>query len=181
MIFEQLPLPGAFKIVPQPFADNRGWFSRYFCSREFAAAGLETAWVQCNHSLTWLQGSIRGMHYQHSPFGETKMVRCTAGSIFDVIVDIREKSETFMQWYGAELSASNKVMFYIPPGFAHGFQTLTPEAEVQYHITAFYTPEMEAGIMYNDPAINIQWPVPVSEISERDKNHPPIQSGFKGY
>ena len=86
-----------------------------------------------------------------------------------------------MQWYGAELSASNKVMFYIPPGFAHGFQTLTPEAEVQYHITAFYTPEVEAGIMYNDPAINIQWPVPVTEISERDKNHPLIQSGFKGY
>jgi dTDP-4-dehydrorhamnose 3,5-epimerase len=181
MIFEPLPLEGAFRISPQPISDSRGWFSRYFCAKEFGNAGLETIWVQCNHSFSSHRGSIRGLHYQYAPFAETKLVRCTSGAIFDVIVDVRDNSPTFLQWYAAELSAANKAMFYIPSGFAHGFQTLMPDTEVQYHHSAFYTPGAEKGLRFNDPAINISWPFVVSEISEKDNNHPFIKNGLKGY
>lgn len=181
MIFDPLPLMGAYKIFPEPITDSRGWFYRFYCANEFAQHGLEINWVQCNHSFSAVKGSLRGMHYQHAPFGEAKLVRCTAGAIFDVIVDVRADSPTFLKWYGAELSSENKTMFYIPVGFAHGFQTLLPGTEVQYQHSAFYTPGAESGLRYNDPAIAIAWPISITEISERDKNHPMIDNGFKGY
>jgi dTDP-4-dehydrorhamnose 3,5-epimerase len=133
-----------------------------------------------NHSFTAEKGTVRGMHFQHPPHAEIKMVRCIAGAVFDVVVDLRKDAETFLQWYGVELSAENKQMIYIPEGFAHGFQTLTENVELIYHHTEFYTPEAEAGLLYNDVALNINWPLPITNLSERDTKHPIIQSNFKG-
>jgi dTDP-4-dehydrorhamnose 3,5-epimerase len=133
-----------------------------------------------NHSYTGNASTVRGMHYQLAPYKEIKMVRCIAGRIYDVIIDLRAGSPTFMQWRGVELSALNKKMLFIPEGFAHGFQTLVENCEILYHHSAFYTPEAEAGIRYNDPTINIIWPLPVGTVSERDKNHPLLDNNFKG-
>jgi dTDP-4-dehydrorhamnose 3,5-epimerase len=133
-----------------------------------------------NHSFTAEKGTVRGMHFQHPPHAEIKMVRCIAGAVYDVAVDLRKDSETFLQWYGIELSAENKQMIYIPEGFAHGFQTLTENVELMYHHTEFYTPEAEEGLLYNDPMLNINWPLQINNLSERDTKHPIIQSNFKG-
>jgi len=133
-----------------------------------------------NHSVTYKKASIRGMHYQLAPFREIKLVRCVAGSVFDVIVDLRKDSSTFLQWFGQELSAENKKMLYIPEGFAHGFQCLTNDCELIYHHTEFYVPNAEGGIRYNDPAVNITWPLPVGTLSARDAAHPLLDENFKG-
>ena len=180
MIFTATPLAGSFVIGLQPFSDSRGWFARTYCKNEFEQIGHHGEWVQLNHSFTALIGTVRGMHFQLAPYREIKMVRCIAGAIHDVIVDIRKGSPTFLQWFAEELSAENKKMLYIPEGFAHGFQALTDNCELIYHHTAFYTPAAEAGIRYNDPTIDIQWPLAVTEISERDAQHPLLDAHFKG-
>ncbi|HRO45086.1 dTDP-4-dehydrorhamnose 3,5-epimerase [Agriterribacter sp.] len=180
MIFSPTPLPDSYLIDLEPFTDERGWFARFYCKKEFQQIGHEKEWVQMNHSFTAQQATIRGMHFQVHPYAEIKLVRCIAGRIFDVIIDLRKASPTFLQWFGIELSAKNKKMLYIPGGFAHGFQSLTDNCELIYHHTEYFTPEAESGIRYNDPGINIQWPLPAGSISERDTGHPYIDKNFKG-
>lgn len=180
MTFTPLALQGSYEITPSPFTDSRGWFARTYCKNEFAAIGHEKEWVQLNHSFTTHKSTIRGMHYQLPPFKEIKMVRCIAGAVFDVIIDLREGSPTFLQWYGTELSAANKKMLYIPEGFAHGFQTLEDDCELIYHHSAFYTPGYEGGIRFNEPMVNIQWPLQVTEMSDRDAQFLFINPNFKG-
>jgi dTDP-4-dehydrorhamnose 3,5-epimerase len=180
MIFTATPLTGSYEITLEPRVDSRGWFARVFCKNEFAAIGHTKEWVQMNHSFTIKKSAIRGMHYQHAPFSEIKLVRCIAGSVFDVIIDLRKESPTFLRWYGTELSAQNKKMLYIPAGFAHGFQTLTGDCELLYHHSEFYTPAAESGIRYNDMLVKIDWPLTPTEISERDAGHPLLTSQFKG-
>lgn len=180
MKFIETTLPGSYVVELTPMSDNRGWFARTYCKQTFQQIGHSAEWVQLNHSFTVKKGSIRGMHYQVRPFAEIKMVRCIAGAVFDVIVDLRKDSSTFMKWFGAQLSASNKHMMYIPAGFAHGFQALTDDAELIYHHSEYFTPNAEAGIRYNDAAIGIEWPLPVADLSDRDRNHPIIDSTFKG-
>lgn len=180
MKFEETILNGSYVIDLNLFQDNRGWFARTYSKDEFEEhTGFYKEWVQINHSFTKKKGSVRGMHFQPSPFAEIKLVRCIGGAVFDVIVDLRKDSPTFLQWYGINLSSENKRMIYIPEGFAHGFQTLSDSAELIYHHSGFYTPGVESGIKYNDPAVNIQWPISITEISERDKNHQLIDSTFK--
>ena len=180
MKFNPLKLAGSYEVELIPFTDNRGWFARTYCKNEFAAIGHTKEWVQLNHSFTQAKGSIRGMHYQLPPFKEIKMVRCIAGAVYDVIIDIRQGSPTFLQWHGTELSAANKRMLYIPAGFAHGFQTLTDDCELIYHHSEFYAPGHEAGIGYNDPSLHINWPLPLTNISERDMQYPLLNNNFKG-
>ena len=180
MKFTATPLKGSFEIDLEPFQDDRGWFARTWCKNEFQQIGHTKEWVQLNHSFTAKKGSVRGMHFQYPPYGEIKMVRCIAGSIYDVIVDIRNGSPTFLQWSGIELSAVNKKMLYIPEGFAHGFQTLSDDTELIYHHSSFYVPGHEGGLRFDDKKINIKWPLPVADISERDKQHPEITEDFKG-
>lgn len=180
MIFTETNLPGSYTIELEPFTDKRGWFARYFCKDEFAQIGHTKEWLQMNHSATYKKGSIRGMHYQLPPFSEIKLVRCITGSVFDVIIDLRKDSSTFLKWFRAELSAENKKMMYIPEGFAHGFQCLTDDCELLYHHTEYYKPNVEAGIKYDDPKINIGWKIPVTTISERDKSHLYLDENFKG-
>ena len=180
MIFNPLILAGAFTIDVQPFPDSRGFFTRTFCENEFAQHNLVQHFVQSNHSGTRGKGVIRGMHFQHMPFCEEKLVKCVQGAIFDVIVDVRKNSPTFLQWYGAELTAENKRMMYVPEGVAHGFQSLTDYSEITYMVSNFYNKESEGGIKYNDPGVNIEWPLPVSLVSDKDMKIPLIDSTFKG-
>jgi len=180
MTFTETLLKGSYTIELNTFTDDRGWFARTYCKNEFAAIGHTAEWVQMNHSFTKDKAALRGMHYQLPPFSEIKMVRCIAGAVFDVIIDLRKGSPTFLQWFGVELSAKNRKMIYIPAGFAHGFQTLQNDCELIYHHSQFYTPGAEGGIKFNDPAINISWPLPVTNISERDNQHPLLDENFKG-
>lgn len=180
MIFTETKLPGSYTIELEPFTDERGWFARYVCKDEFAQIGHTKEWLQMNHSCTFQKGAIRGMHYQLPPFTEIKLVRCIAGAVFDVIIDLRKDSQTFLQWFGAELSAANKKMMYIPEGFAHGFQCLTDNCELLYHHTEYYKPNIEAGIKYDDQQINIEWRLPVTVISKRDASHAYLNENFKG-
>lgn len=172
MIFQETTLSGAYIIDLEPFNDERGMFARTFCKREFAAIGHSKEFVQFNHSRNHHVGTLRGMHFQNTPFSEIKLIRCIRGSAFDVIVDLRNQSPTFLQYYGVELSEHNLRMMYVPEGFAHGFQTLEDNTELIYHHTAFYTPEQERGIRYDDPRINIAWPLIPRIVSEKDKNYP---------
>lgn len=180
MTFNETILKGSFVIELEPFTDERGWFARTFCKDEFSTIGHTKEWLQLNHSFTKQKGTIRGMHYQLPPFSEIKLVRCIAGAVYDVIIDVRESSTTFLHYFGAELSSKNKKMIYIPEGFAHGFQTLTDNCELIYHHTAIYTPGSEVGIKYDDSLINIGWPLSVTNISERDNSHTALNSNFKG-
>lgn len=180
MIFNPSKLAGAFTIDVQPFQDGRGFFTRIFCEKEFAGHNLVKHFVQANHSGTHGKGVIRGMHFQHAPFSEVKLVKCVQGSIFDVIVDVRAGSPTFLQWFGAELSAENKRMMYVPAGFAHGFQSLSDYSEITYMVSAFYNKESERGVKYNDIKVNIEWPLPVSLVSDKDMNIPLIDAIFTG-
>jgi dTDP-4-dehydrorhamnose 3,5-epimerase len=180
MTFTETALKGSYIISLKPFSDERGWFARTYCKNEFAAIGHSKEWVQMNHSFTVEKGTVRGMHFQHPPFSEIKMVRCIAGAVMDVIVDIRKDSPTFLQYVSVELSAVNKQMIYIPAGFAHGFQTLADDTELIYHHSEYYQPGVEGGLRYNDEILNIQWPLPVINVSERDNNHPLQDAQFKG-
>jgi dTDP-4-dehydrorhamnose 3,5-epimerase len=180
MTFIPTSLAGSFVIEPNVFTDDRGWFARFYCKNEFREIGHDKEWVQLNHSVTNKKGTIRGMHFQVNPYREIKMVKCTAGEIYDVIVDLRRDSSTFLKWFGVELSAKNKKMLYIPEGFAHGFQCIANDCELIYHHTEFYTPNSEGGIRFDDPMIGINWPLPVSIISPRDESHPYLGENFRG-
>jgi len=180
MIFNESPLSGVYTIELEPFQDERGLFARTFCKKEFEQIGHQAEFIQFNHSRTTHKGSIRGLHYQNPPFAEIKLIRCITGSVYDVVVDIREGSPTFLQHFGVTLSAKNQTMIYIPEGFAHGFQTLEESAELIYHHSAFYTPGHEGGIAYNEPKIGIQWPLPPTVISTKDQNHPMLTDSFTG-
>lgn len=180
MTFSPTTLEGSYVIDLKSFTDERGWFARYYCKEEFRKIGHVKEWVQMNHSYSRSKGTIRGMHFQLPPHREIKLVRCIAGAVFDVIIDIRKGSSTFMQWFGTELSADNKRLLYIPEGFAHGFQCLADDCELLYHHSEFYQPGAESGIRYNDPSAGIGWPLAVSVISDRDQNHPLLDSAFKG-
>ncbi|MGN6165581.1 MAG: dTDP-4-dehydrorhamnose 3,5-epimerase family protein [Flavisolibacter sp.] len=180
MIFTPTPLGGSFEITLTPHTDSRGWFGRFYCKSEFDVIGHTKEWVQMNHSFTKAKGAVRGMHYQNQPFCEIKMVRCISGAVMDVIIDLRKDSATFLKAFSVMLAAEKKNMLYIPEGFAHGFQTLTENCELIYLHSAFYTPHAEAGIRFDDPMVDIDWPLPVSESSERDKNYPFLDHNFKG-
>lgn len=170
MIFTQTELKDALIIDPEIREDARGFFARIWCQDELGGQGINTNVVQVNMSYSRTRGTLRGMHYQRAPHAETKLVRCTMGAIYDVIVDIRPGSPTYLRWIGVELSAQNHRMLYIPEGFAHGFQTLTDDVEVTYQVTAFYTPSAEGGARYNDPAFGITWPLDVTVISDKDRS-----------
>jgi len=169
MKFVETRLNGAFLIEPERLTDDRGFFARVFCRKEFEPYGLNRDWVQCNISYNTRKGTLRGMHYQVPPFAEAKLVRCTMGAIYDVILDLRPDSATYRQWISAELSAENRRMIYIPKGFAHGFQTLTDHTEVFYQMSAFYAPEYARAVRWNDPQFHIHWPEADRTISEKDQ------------
>src|SRR5262245_3128490 len=169
MKFTETPLKGAFLIDLEKNEDDRGFFARFFCVNEFEKQGLETHFVQINNSLSRHKGTLRGMHYQLPPKGETKVVRCIRGSLYDVLLDVRPTSPTFGKSFGAELTAENRRMMYVPKGFAHGFLTLEDDTEALYLVSEFYAPEFERGIRWNDPRFDISWPFPPKIISDKDK------------
>ena len=175
MIFTETKLKGAFIIDVKRLEDERGFFGRAWCTREYEEHGLNPNVVQANVSYNKVKGTLRGMHYQKAPYGEGKTVRCTSGAIYDVIIDIRPDSATFKQWISVELTGESYKMLYIPEGFAHGFITLKDHTSVHYMGTAFHTPGAEAGIKFDDPAFNIEWPMKVVVISEKDRNHPAFE------
>lgn len=175
MIFTETGLKGAYLIELEPIVDKRGYLARSFCVDEFDARGLSPTIAQCNLSLSYKKGTLRGLHYQVSPESETKLVRCIAGAIFDVIVDLRPGSATYLGHYGIELSAENRRMLYIPELFAHGFQTLVDDTEVFYQMGNFYAPDCQRGLRYDDPLVNIRWPLPVTEIAEKDLAWPLLE------
>lgn len=172
MIFTELELQGVWLIEPQLIEDERGFFSRVICEKEFVEHGFPNKWVQQNIAFNHKKGTLRGMHYQKGAAAEIKVVRCTRGAIYDVVVDLRETSPTYKKWTGLELSAENHRMLYIPAGFAHGYITLTDKTEIAYLVSAFYTPGAEAGLRYDDPLIGINWPEMVQLVSEKDRKWP---------
>lgn len=180
MKFTETSLKGAYVIDLEPIGDNRGTFMRTFCKREFATIGLTKEFVQMNHSVNRQRGTVRGLHYQAPPSCETKLIRCVRGAVFDVVLDLRKDSPTFLRWTGVELTADNRRMILIPEGCAHGFQTLADDSELLYHHTMYYTPADDRGIRYNDPRVNISFPLPVAAISERDARHPLLNDDFEG-
>lgn len=175
MRFTPLPLADAWLIEIEPIVDERGFFARTYCRDEFVAHGLKPELVQCNISHNRKAGTLRGMHYQKTPSAETKLVRCTRGAIYDVIIDLREDSPTYQQWHGVELTCESRSALYVPEGFAHGFLTMTDDVEVFYQMTEFYHADHASGVRYDDPALGIVWPGPVVVISERDANYPDLQ------
>lgn len=181
MIFNPTPLDGAYTIDLEKRGDDRGFFARFFCENEFRNAGLEAKFLQVNNSLTEKPGTLRGLHYQLPPEAEVKVVRCIRGALWDVILDLRAGSPTFGKWFGAELSAENRRMMYVPRGFAHGFVTLTKETEALYLVSAFYAPDSERGVRFNDPAHGIEWPIAPVEISEKDRSWPDLNAAFHGF
>ena len=172
MIFKETNLKGAFIIEPEIMADERGFFARTWCAREFEAHGLTPKLVQCNISFNKQKGTLRGMHYQVVPREEAKVVRCTMGTIYDVIIDLRPNSPTYKRWVSVDMSAENRRMLYIPEGFAHGFLTMEDDTEVFYQMSEFYAPECARGVRWNDPVFNITWPLGVAVISEKDGQYP---------
>jgi dTDP-4-dehydrorhamnose 3,5-epimerase len=172
MKFTSTALAGVVIVEIEPLADERGLFARSFCATEFEKAGLNPRFTQCNISSNRLKGTLRGMHYQAEPHAETKLVRCTRGRIFDVAVDLRPDSPSFKHWFGLELDAEKRNALYIPEGCAHGFQTLTDEAEVFYQMGADYVPGAGRGVRWNDPAFGIDWPLPPVALGERDATYP---------
>jgi dTDP-4-dehydrorhamnose 3,5-epimerase len=166
--FIETPLQGAFVIELEPYQDERGFFARTFCAAEFAKHGLDSRVVQCNLSSNPRAGTLRGMHFQAPPAGETKLVRCARGAIHDVVVDLRPRSATYRQHFVVELSLENRRALFVPELFAHGFQTLTDDADVEYQMNEFHTPDAARGFRYDDPAFAIRWPLPVSVISPKD-------------
>lgn len=172
MQFEETPLMGCYVIRTTPFIDHRGAFARFFCERELKQVIGDRKIVNVNFSRTTKRGSIRGMHFQRAPDAEMKFIRCIKGRVFDVAIDLRKDSPTYLHWYGVELSAENMVMFAIPEGFAHGFQALENDVEIMYLVTAFYSPHSEGGLNHADPQIRIRWPLPITDVSEKDLHHP---------
>ena len=171
MLFRETKLPGAFVVELEKHEDERGFFARCWCQKEFEARGLNPRTVQCNVSFNKLKGTLRGMHYQVPPCAEAKLVRCTRGAIYDVIIDLRRGSPTYKQHVSEVLSSNNYKALFIPEGFAHGFQTLEDNSEVVYQMSEFYSPEHQRGLRYNDPAFRINWPIEATVISDRDRNY----------
>lgn len=178
MKFHGLEIAGAYRIELQLVVDERGGFARRFCADEFRANGLETDLMQRSISINARAGTLRGMHYQAPPYLEAKIVRCTRGAIFDVMVDLRTGSPTYGQWHGEELTADNRLMLYIPKGCAHGFQSLVDDTEVDYEITPAYVPEWTRGFRFDDPSLNIAWPLRETVMSDRDKGFPASSKGI---
>jgi dTDP-4-dehydrorhamnose 3,5-epimerase len=167
MIFHQTTLESVYIIEAEKRADDRGFFARTWCKREFQAQGLHTELAQCNVAYSKARGTLRGLHYQSAPWAEAKLIRCVKGSLYDVIVDLRPQSATFKQWLGVELTADNRKMIYVPEGCANGYLTLEDNTEMFYQVSQFYTPEYERGIRFNDPLFGIQWPADIRVISEK--------------
>lgn len=180
MRFIPTSLPGAVLIEPDLRGDARGHFARTFCEAEFAAAGLETRFPQQNHSYNEVAGTLRGMHFQHEPYAEIKVVRCTQGAIRDVIIDLRQGSDTHGRWEAFELTADNGLQLYVPKGFAHGYITLQDRSAVSYLVSAPYAPSAEGGVRWNDPAFGIDWQAEVRQISDKDAGWPDYQPQQRG-
>lgn len=180
MEFIQTTLKDSYLITLDKFKDDRGWFTRTFCKKEFKEFVGDIEWVETNHSYTRFKGTLRGMHFQMPPFSEAKLVRCIRGTIFDVIVDLRKGSETFLHWYGVELSFANQKMLYVPKGFAHGFQSLEDRIEMIYCHSSYYNSQYESGINFDDPRLNIQWRCRPVNISERDRSFSFLDDSFEG-
>jgi dTDP-4-dehydrorhamnose 3,5-epimerase len=178
--FTPTPLTGLTLVQRKVTEDHRGFLSRFYCANDFSEAGLNTPIVQINHTLTKTKGAVRGLHFQNPPHAEIKLVSCLQGEIFDVAVDLRKNSPTFLQWHGVVLSAQNRQSLLIPEGFAHGFQALSQDCELIYLHTAAYHPEAEGALNVADPRLNIAWPLAITEISERDRNHQLIEQNFQG-
>jgi dTDP-4-dehydrorhamnose 3,5-epimerase len=177
MRFTPTPIPGAYVIELEPIEDERGFFARAFCQAEFAAHGLEAAVAQCNVSYNRTKGTLRGLHYQAPPHEEAKLIRCTAGAVFDVIVDLRRDSPARGRWYGLELSAGNRRLMFAPRGVAHGFQTLEDNSEVHYQMSAAFNVQAQRGVRWDDPGLAIGWPVHPPIISTRDRELPLLAPG----
>jgi dTDP-4-dehydrorhamnose 3,5-epimerase len=175
MLFEETFLSGVVQIHAEKRTDERGFFARTWCAEEFKQAGLDARLVQCSISFNARKGTLRGMHYQLAPYAETKLVRCTMGAIYDVVLDLRRESPTFKKWTGMTLTAENREMVYIPTGCAHGFVTLEDRSEVFYQMSESYHPQAARGVRWNDPAFGIEWPEAVAVISERDRTLPDFQ------
>ena len=175
MKYTATTLDGAFVIDPEPIRDERGFFTYLFDSKEAESHGLRTGCVQVKLSFNHHKGTLRGMHYQVPPSAEIKLVRCTCGAVWDIIVDVRPGSPTYLQHFGVELSADNRRALYVPQMFAHGYQTLTDDAEVVYQVDEFYAPKTERGLRYDDPALKLQWPLSVHSISKRDQAWPLLE------
>jgi dTDP-4-dehydrorhamnose 3,5-epimerase len=180
MKIRQTPLQDAFVIESEPFTDDRGIFARVFCQHELQGILHGKNIVQINHSITKQKGTIRGMHFQYPPKSEIKMVKCLRASVFDVIIDLRQDSPTFLKWHGEVLSAENMKMMVVPEGFAHGFQCLEDNSEIVYLVTQFYSPEHEEGVRYDDPMFNISWPLETTDVSEKDRKHSLLGEKFSG-
>jgi dTDP-4-dehydrorhamnose 3,5-epimerase len=176
--FHETPLLGAFVIEPEPRGDSRGFFARFFCEKEFAAVGAETRFVQINNSLSGRKGTLRGLHYQVSPSAEVKVTRCVRGAFYYVLADLRPDSPTFQRTFGVELTSENRLMAYVPRGVATGTLTLTDDAEAIYLASAFYAPECERGLRYDDPWLNIAWPIEPVEISAKDTAWPSFDPNY---
>ena len=172
MIFTETALKGAYIIDIEPRTDSRGFFARAFCQKEFAAHGLKPVIAQANLAFNARKGTLRGMHFQYPPLAETKLVRCTRGAILDIIVDLRPESPTYLQHIAVELNQDNYRALYVPERFAHGYQALQDKTETSYQVGEFYGPGFEGGLLYNDPRLGLQWPLPVSVISEKDQVYP---------
>lgn len=172
MTFHETKIPGIFEVRPEPLHDNRGFFARTWCQKEFEAHGLNPQLVQCNLSYSRRRGTLRGLHYQAAPYAEAKLVRCTHGAIYDVAVDLRPQSPTFRQWISAILRSEQRHMLYIPEGCAHGFLTLEDDCEVFYQMSQIYDPPSARGVRWDDPSFGIAWPEKVEVISERDRGYP---------
>jgi dTDP-4-dehydrorhamnose 3,5-epimerase len=173
---EKTSIAGLFVIVPERYADDRGFFARSYCADEFRAAGLQDDFVQCNISFNHRRGTLRGMHYQAAPHGEVKLIRCTSGSIIDTVVDVRRGSPTHLRSFSTELSAENRLGLYVPVGFAHGFITLEDNTEVFYQMSSRYAPEYARGLRWNDSVLGLAWPIEPSVIVERDATYPDYRS-----
>lgn len=172
MNFEPTPLSDAYVVIQNPIGDHRGYFARAFCRKEFEEQGIPSSFDQCNTSFSRDAGTLRGLHYQVDPAPETKLMRCVRGAVYDMIVDMRPDSPTYLQHYGIELTQDNQKMLYVPPHFAHGFLTLEPDSQVYYLVGGFYTPECERGVRYNDPKLNIPWPMEPQVVSDKDRSWP---------
>lgn len=180
MEFVPADIEGLFTIRLKKLEDERGLFARTFCKNEFRQIGFDDEFVQFNHSFSKHKGTVRGIHFQNTPYSETKLIRCIQGAVYDVAVDLREGSPTFLHHFGIELSAENMISILIPEGFAHGFQTLEDNSALIYHHTQYYTPDADAGLRFNDPALDIHWKLPTVMISEKDKSYKLIDNNFKG-
>lgn len=180
MEFVATPIPGVFEIKLSPFKDERGVFSRIFCPEELQQIGFQKNILQVNHSINHSKGTIRGLHFQNPPVAEIKIIRCLKGKVFDVIVDIRHNSPSFLKWFALELSPEKYNMIYIPEGCAHGFQALEDNSELLYMHTELYHPEKEGALHFSDPLLSIQWPLPAVHVSHKDKNYSLLNESFLG-